>query len=714
MQTGCQDIAMQIRRGYRLTDEQALYLFESNDLIDIGFLAGQWSARDGRHEVGIIPHRFVRTMFEEFQPPFFTEMAGRATVESSPSNPQLARYLDRLSDRIAAVITPATAELRLCPTNPKVMPLDVLLAVIARIRTRFAELDLRALSAQEIIRYARHEGTAEDTVIHALAAAGLKHLGGRGGAPALSIMPPSLPINGALWLTIHEKAHRAGIRSDATMAYGYDEGCFDRLQFLKQLREMQERTGGFLSFTALPSQAAAERISPTLGITDLKMIAIARLYLHNVKVIAAPWGRLGLDIAQLALTFGACALDGTLADDDAALAPGARPFRSLPLNKLQTIIRKAENIPVIQGAAQEMSRDPAGKPPRVTRDENRIQQLLYQTEQGKHLSVEEAITLTRDASLLELGYCAAKIKSQLLNTHKVGLLTRAYEVPVELLLTTHAAFLHTSQVLQERFRVGADDEFSIHINFGKWSETLDTLRLKHIEDYFHLVKEHYPRLQCVIKGLRGIWRLVQHEQLPLIRVLQHIKDAHIMTIESSGTEAEDDFTTREILTTHRTIHELDITSVAKVELAAPPSGFAPPFWEAFIKRLDSLSELQEQTHGILGLKVEPARRAVISPVEYLKAIAISRIIARNIPNIVAPFLKIPSLEEKNAQPVPTPFKSCLKFMPVCIQFGANDVGFIKYANEDVLRIYQELKESGLAYYQRNMRFYPIENKSPNT
>ena len=712
MQASFQKIATHIREGQSLSEAATLYLFESNNLIDIGFLASQWSAKSGRHEVAIGDHRFVRTMFEEFQPSFFASLPSDAASLPTHCAP-LEKYLERLCARIDAVIAPTTSELRLCPVNPNVISMAVLVAIITRIRARFPSLNLRALSAHEIVRYAHKEQLDDRVVIEALAKAGLKHLGGRGGSPAFPFIRPSIPIDSALWLTIHERAHRAGIKSDATMAYGHGETYFDRLQFLKDLRQLQDRTGGFLSFSALPRQSASERLSPTLGIDDLKMVAISRLYLHNFEVISAPWGRLGLDVAQLALTFGASALDGTLSDDSNDRMPGARPFRSLSCKKLQTIIRKAENIPIILGDTQSALREVAMQLPRLNRDESRIQQLLYQTEQGKQLSVEEAITLTRDASLLELGYCAAQIKSQLVNTQKVGVLTRAYELPVELLLTTQAAFMHTEEVLEERFKVGCDDEFSIHINFGKWSETLDTLRIKHIDEYFRLVKERYPRIQCVVKGLKGIWRLVQLEQRPLIRVLQHIKDTGIMTIESSGNEAEDDFTIREILTTHRTIHELDITSVAKVELAAPPSGFAPPFWEAFIKRLDSLRELQEQTHGILGLKVEPARNAVISPVEYLKAIAISRIIARNIPNIVAPFLKIPSLEEKNAKPVPTTFKSCLKFMPVCIHFGANDVGFIKYASEDVGRIYHELKDSGLAYYQRNMRFYPIEPK-PST
>ena len=703
MQNSFQKIAATLREGGVLSDAATLYLFESNELIDIGFLTAAWNARSGRHEASISDHRFVRTCFEEFQGPFFAQASAT----------DLQVYLDRLSDRIAAMIAPTTGELRLCPANPRVLPLNVLLAAISRIRQQFATLNLRALSAHEIVRYAQEEGITEQRVIDALCGAGLRHLGGRGGSPSFPFIRPSIPIKGEDWLAIHEAAHRTGMKSDASMAYGHGETYFDRLQFLKQLREMQERTGGFLSFSALPRQSASERLSPTLGIDDLKMVAIARLYLHNFKIISAPWGRLGLDVAQLALTFGAGMLDGTVVDDRETHAPGARPFRSISCNRLQAIIRKAESIPVLQGAAGIPLPEEQMQLTRLARDENRIQQLLYQTEQGKQLSVAEAIMLTRDASLLELGSCAAQIKSQLVNTHKVGVLTRAYEVPIELLLTTNAAFMHTAEVLEERFMVDTNDEFSIHVNFGKWSETLDSLRIRHIESYFSLIKEHYPRTQCVIKGLRGIWRLVQLEQRSLIRLLQHIKDAHVTTIESSGTEAEDDFTTREILTTHRTIHELDITSVAKVELAAPPSGFAPPFWEAFIKRLDSLRELQEQTHGILGLKVEPARHAVISPVEYLKAIAISRIIARNIPNIVAPFLKIPSLEQKNAKPLPTTFKSCLKFMPVCIQFGANDVGFIKYAHEDVLRIYQELKESGLSYYQRNMRFYPIEAKTQN-
>jgi len=121
----------------------------------------------------------------------------------------------------------------------------------------------------------------------------------------------------AIWLSIHETAHKTGIPSNATMLYGHIEHYAHRINHMERLRELQDRTGGFNAFIPLKFKKE-NNIMSYLGeisiVEDLRNYAVARIYLDNIPHIKAYWPMTGKEVAQLSLLFGADDIDGTIED----------------------------------------------------------------------------------------------------------------------------------------------------------------------------------------------------------------------------------------------------------------------------------------------------------------------------------------------------------------------------------------------------------------
>jgi aminodeoxyfutalosine synthase len=145
------------------------------------------------------------------------------------------------------------------------------------------------------------------------------------------------------------EAHQLGIRTNATLLYGHIETHRERLEHLLALRRLQDDTGGFVCFIPLPFQTANNNlrgIEPVTGMESLKTIAISRLMLDNFAHIKAYWIMLTLELAQLALYFGADDLDGTVLEEKIGHMAGAQSNQSLTRLELERIIREAGFDPV--------------------------------------------------------------------------------------------------------------------------------------------------------------------------------------------------------------------------------------------------------------------------------------------------------------------------------------------------------------------------------
>ena len=145
-----------------------------------------------------------------------------------------------------------------------------------------------------------------------------------------------------------EAAHRAGIKTNATMLYGHVENYEQRVDHLLRLRELQDKTKGFQAFIPLAYHPKNTEIGGTYssGIDDLKTIAVSRLVLDNFAHINAYWIMLGEKLSQVALLFGADDIDGTIIDEKVTHSAGALSSKGLTAGELINMIKKAGKVPV--------------------------------------------------------------------------------------------------------------------------------------------------------------------------------------------------------------------------------------------------------------------------------------------------------------------------------------------------------------------------------
>ena len=152
-----------------------------------------------------------------------------------------------------------------------------------------------------------------------------------------------------VWFDVHRTAHQLGLRSNATMLYGHIEQARHRVDHLLRLRALQDETGGFQTFIPLafhPENTELSDIRKPDGLFDLRMVALSRLMLDNFDHIKAYWIMLGEQTAQLALSYGADDIDGTVVHELIYHDAGAKTPEGLTVDALHQLIREAGRIPM--------------------------------------------------------------------------------------------------------------------------------------------------------------------------------------------------------------------------------------------------------------------------------------------------------------------------------------------------------------------------------
>lgn len=214
---------------------------------------------------------------------------------------------------------------------------------------------LKAFSADELIYMIKKSGLSIQEGLKILKENGLNSIPG-GGAEIFDASVRKQICNNkstaSEWLAIHKTAHEIGIRSNATMLYGHIESYAHRIQHLELLRNLQDETRGFNAFIPLKfrnKNNLLNHIQEVSIVEDLKNYAVARIFLDNIEHIKAYWPMLGKQQAQLALSFGADDIDGTINDStkiySAAGVDEKNPV-SMSKDELIQLIKQARFTPV--------------------------------------------------------------------------------------------------------------------------------------------------------------------------------------------------------------------------------------------------------------------------------------------------------------------------------------------------------------------------------
>jgi cyclic dehypoxanthinyl futalosine synthase len=221
--------------------------------------------------------------------------------------------------------------------------------IFAAIKRSYPQLVLHSLGGSEVVHIARTSGLDFPTVIRRLHAAGLDSFAGAGAEilvarPRRAIAP--LKESGETWLEVMESAHRLGVESTATFMMGTGETNAERIEHLRMVREVQDRTGGFRSFipwTYQPENNHLRGRTQATSLEYLRLIAVARLFFDNVAHLQGSWLTTGKDIGQLTLHFGADDLGSVMLEENVVSSAGARHRSNR--TELIDLIRGAGRIP---------------------------------------------------------------------------------------------------------------------------------------------------------------------------------------------------------------------------------------------------------------------------------------------------------------------------------------------------------------------------------
>ncbi len=306
----------------RLSADDALELFRSDDLIAIGAAADQ--ARRRLHPRAMVTYVIDRNI--NYTNVCVSECKFCAFYRSPDSPEAYVLSHEELRHKIEETIELGGTQILMQGGLHPDLRLDFYRDMLQFIKENFG-IHIHAFSPPEIIHIARIENRSVGEILESLRSAGLDTIPG-GGAEILtddvrSRISPS-KCTADEWIDVMRTAHSIGIRTTATMMFAHLESHEDRIEHLQRVRSLQDETSGFTAFIPWTFQPLNTDIGgPSAGgVEYLKTLAISRLFLDNVANVQASWVTQGSKIAQLALRFGANDLGSVMIEENVVRAAG--------------------------------------------------------------------------------------------------------------------------------------------------------------------------------------------------------------------------------------------------------------------------------------------------------------------------------------------------------------------------------------------------------
>jgi aminodeoxyfutalosine synthase len=341
-------IREKVLAGTRLSFDDGLVLEESSDLFALGELANIVRERKN----GNVTYYNVNTHLNPTNVCVY-----RCSFCSFRADLKGANGYVMTDEQILARAREATdrgcTELHIVGGLHHQLPYEWYLGIIANIHRKFPDLHLKAWTAVEWDWFERLTKRSTRELLSEMKAAGLGSLPGGGAEifhPDVRSKICDYKADADQWLRVHREWHQMGGKSNATMLYGHIEKPEHRIDHLLRLRGLQDETGGFQTFIPLAFHPAnnplGQGIAKPSGMTDLKVMAIARLMLDNFLHVKAYWQMLGLKIAQVAQSWGADDIDGTVVHEKIYHAAGSDSPQELNVADLRRLIEEAGRVPV--------------------------------------------------------------------------------------------------------------------------------------------------------------------------------------------------------------------------------------------------------------------------------------------------------------------------------------------------------------------------------
>jgi aminodeoxyfutalosine synthase len=333
--------------GQRLSFEDGVVLYQTGDILAVGWLANQVRERLHGDNTYFNVNRHIN-------PTNVCVAACRLCAfgrkKDAPGAYTMA--LEEAFQTAASGYTEAVTEFHIVGGLHPDLPLEYFLDLISGLKQRFPEVHLKAFTMVEVAYLAKRAKLSIAGTLEKLKAAGVDSLPGGGAeifADRIRHIICDHKIDGSEWLETAKLAHQIGLKSNATMLYGHVENDDDRVDHLVKLRALQDETHGFQTFIPLafhPDNTALQHLPKTTGMLDIKQIAVSRLMLDNFPHIKAYWQMMSPKIAQISLRFGADDIDGTVIEEKIYHDAGATTPQGMRRQDLVRLIREAGREPI--------------------------------------------------------------------------------------------------------------------------------------------------------------------------------------------------------------------------------------------------------------------------------------------------------------------------------------------------------------------------------
>jgi len=355
------DIQKKVYNNERITDEEGLLLFQKGSLPFLGSLAN--FIREKKH--GDITYFNRNFHIEPTNVCIFTcnfcsysRLYAHREEGWELSAEQMLHMVKKYDGQ------PVTEVHIVGGVHPK-MNLEFFAEVLREIKKHRPSLHIKGFTAVELDYMFRKAKMTNEEGLTYLKNAGLDSLPGGGAEIFDEQIRETIcadKVNSQGWLNIHKAAHKLGMHSNATMLYGHIENYSHRIDHMSRLRSLQDKTGGFNTFIPLKFRNKdndMSNVNESSIVEDMKMYAVARIYMDNFPHLKAYWPMLGRQNAQLSLSFGVNDIDGTIDDTTKiySMAGAEEQNPSMTTGELVALIKQVKRKPVERGTLYNIIKD---------------------------------------------------------------------------------------------------------------------------------------------------------------------------------------------------------------------------------------------------------------------------------------------------------------------------------------------------------------------
>jgi len=649
-QAGLSDVAERVLRGERLSEQDGLQLMRAPDLTVVGYLANVVRERLNGHNAYWVRNRHINytnlccnaCSFCSF----YARAGGPAPYTLTP---------EQVHQRLASEPEQVT-EVHIVGGVNRSLPYSYYLDLVRAAKSACPTAHVKAFTMVELAEIVRVAGKPVQEVLADLKAAGIASMPGGGAEVMSERLHAELfgrKMGADQWLALAREAHIAGIPTNATMLYGHLETDEERVRHLIRLRELQDETGGFLAFVPLafdPAHTELAHLPRPTGYLDLRMVAVARLMLDNFAHVKSFWVMVTPPVTQISLRYGADDVDGTVTEYRITDVAGKGPRQALPRAELEALIVEAGRIPVERDALYNpIARSTAAVPIR----QDAVARAAAKAMAGERLSREDGVALIQSADLPLLSLLADRARWRK-HPEPVVTFNLGRNINYSNVCWVRCSFcafsrppgspegyvLPTEAILQKVGELVAAGGREVLLQ-GGLNPALD---ITYFEELFRAIKERYD-VDLHALSSSEIGYIARVSRLSLEETLLRLRDAGLDTIPGAAEMLVDEVReqvsplkerTEDWLEFMRTAHRLGFRTSATMMYGSVDTPAQR------VEHMLRVRQLQDETGGFTafipwcfqpdGTGI-PRRKS--SSLEYLRTVAVARLMLDNIDNIQA-------------------------------------------------------------------------------